>query len=349
MSIVLPAYNEQQEIESAISEMEKQSYKNREILIVDDGSTDNTFNAAKQIAVALNDIQVITTSHGGPSHARNVGIKSSSGEIVFFGECDCTYSADYLELAVKALQDKPTAGAVCLTGGPLEIRRTVAIRCIYLENVLQHTLLNAGKIKPFYAWVYRKEALDKVGGFDENLFQGEDKDLFRRVVSDGNEIAWIPGIHWWHKRSETLFEMAKKWFSRARTRLLFSLKNRLFFDMAKTMAPVWLVVLGIVLLISSQYLVGGILLAVVAAGIFVQAFRTMTATWSSVTEKSVYVYYPVYLATRNFSSGLGYTYGLIRLISLTDSRQESNTQYSVRAVTERKFLARSVTFGHEGD
>ena len=314
VAIILPAYNEQKEISSAISEMTKQTYAKREIIVVDDGSTDGTYDAALSKGNETGEIRVIRANHGGPSFARNLGVKESSGEIVFFGECDCVYDSDYVEKAVNALARNPKAGAVCLTGAPLILRSTLATDCIELENILQHKLLESGKIKPFYAWVFWRDAFNKAGGYDENLFQAEDRDLFNRIVNAGYEIAWVPGINWRHKRVESLSELSKKWFKRGRTRVLFSLKNRLLKDLAKAFAPFWFSVLGILLLFVSA-IAGSLLILLVAALFIVQTARVARIAWPAVERKSVFLKYPVFLVARNFSTALGYSYGVLKFLA----------------------------------
>jgi glycosyltransferase involved in cell wall biosynthesis len=321
VSIIVPAYNEAGEIKEAISQMTHQDYSNREILIVDDGSTDRTFEVASGEAASGNGIRVIRASHGGPSFARNLGVKESTGEVIFFGECDCVYDSDYVQKAIETLRNNPKAGAVCLTGAPLTLKRTFATDCIELENVLQHVLLKKGKIKPFYAWVFTRKAFESVGGFDEKLFQAEDRDLFGRVVNAGFEIALVPGINWRHKRVDTLNELIEKWFRRGRTRVLFSIKNRKFSDLAKTLLPFWLFVSGIILLAISP-VVGAILVLLVVASILVQTLRVASNTWSAVKRKRVFFEYPIFLASRNFSSALGYTYGVIRILILKTQNKE---------------------------
>ncbi|MCL5068196.1 MAG: glycosyltransferase [Thaumarchaeota archaeon] len=315
VSIVVPAYNEEKEIQNALSEMKKQTYPNTEVIVIDDGSTDKTFEAARESGNSIKNFLIVKTNHAGPSASRNAGVKQSKGDIVFFGECDCVYDQDYLEQAVKCLEQEPEAGAVCLTGAPLIERNTIANRCVNLENILQHNLLNSGKIKPFYAWVYRKSVLEQINGFDETLFQAEDKDLFQRAIQAGCKVAWVPGIHWRHKRSETMIELAGKWFSRARMRLLYSLKHRRRFDIGKSIFPVWLLILGLVLMVFVP-LLGSALVLLVALGILYRSLRTTSRTWKSVQQKSIFLYYPVFVLVRNFSSGLGYSYGLFRYVGL---------------------------------
>ncbi|MDG6994405.1 MAG: glycosyltransferase [Nitrososphaerota archaeon] len=315
VSMVLPVFNEEKEIRNALAELGKQTYSNSEIIVVDDGSSDKTCEIAGEVGNSLKNFRVIRTKHRGPSSARNEGTKESKGDIVFFGECDCVYDADYLDKAVVALKKNPEAGAVCLTGGPLNLKSTLATDCIELENKLQHKLLEEGKIKPFYAWVFRREALEKTGGFDERLFQAEDKDLFRRVTEAGYKIAWVPGINWRHKRSETLSELSRKWFARGRTRVLYSLKHGLVTDLAKTLFPLWVFALGVLLLLYSP-LVGGMLILLVLLLFLGQSLRiVLYVRPDSDLAKLVFIY-PVFLIARNFSSGLGYSYGLLRYLGL---------------------------------
>src|SRR5579875_599202 len=122
VSIVLPAYNEENEILSALHDLDSQTYQDKEIIVVDDGSTDSTASLAESFAARNDHTKVIRAKHAGPSAARNLGIKFSSGDVIFFGECDCSYDSRYVERAMNALRANPEAGAVCLTGAPLKVR-----------------------------------------------------------------------------------------------------------------------------------------------------------------------------------------------------------------------------------
>lgn len=321
VSVIIPAFNEENEIEMVINEMLKQTYAKTEIIIVDDGSTDQTYAKASAMLSGHEATKIVRGTHGGPSYARNLGVRESKGDIVFFGECDCIYDPDYIEKAVKALGDNKLAGAVCLTGAPFKLKSTLATDCIELENIQQHNLLKTGRIKPFYAWVFSKSIFITVGGFDEKLFQAEDRDLFNRVVKAGYQIAWVPGIHWRHKRAETLSELGKKWFLRGRTRVLYSVKNRLYLDLAKALLPFWVLVLGILTLFF--FPVFGLALVLFVLILFlIQTSRVMRVTWSSVKPKRVFLEYPMFLATRNFSTALGYTSGIVMIFIRKAQKRE---------------------------
>lgn len=309
VSVVLPVYNEEIAIIPAMEQIERQTFKDRELIVVDDGSTDGTCGMAANWAKGKPDSYIIKTEHLGPSHARNAGVRAARGDILFFAESDCTYSPEYINLAVVKLDEDKDSGGVCLTGAPMTSRVTLATECIEIENKLQHRLLNEGKIKPFYAWVFRKEAFLSVGGFDESLFQGEDKDLFRRFGDAGQKISWIPGVHWWHKRDQTTWTLARKWISRGRSRVRFVLKHAMMRDLAKTVLPLFLTIAGIVLLFVYP-LIGAALLTIVGLAFLAKSLRVTVKTWGEVKTRRAFLGYPFFIAVRNFSTCVGYIVGM---------------------------------------
>jgi GT2 family glycosyltransferase len=250
-----------------------------------------------------------------------VALSQCKGEIVVFLECDCVYDIDYVEKAINALDESPSASAVCLTGAPLKLRSTLATECIEIENIVQHELLKQGKLRPFYAWVFRKQTLVSIGGFDERLFQGEDKDMFRRYTAAGNKVVWVPGVHWRHKRSQTLTNMAIKWVKRGQSRILFVLKHRLFRDLAKTILPFWVLVCGAVTLFIF-WPIGVSMIGLVLFLILCRSMKVTIISWGQVTRKRTYFEYPLFLATRNFCSGIGYSLGLLSVAGTKLRRQK---------------------------
>lgn len=314
VSIVLPAYNSADDLAETLDQLERQSYREREIIVVDDGSTDKTAEIAAAFASIRPDVSLVRTAHLGASHARNSGFKAARGDVIFFSETDCVYDPAYVEKAVAALESQSGAGAVCLTGAPLITRSTLGTQCIDIENKVQHALLAQGKIKPFYAWVYRRDVLEKLGGFDERLFQGEDRDLFRRLQGAGYQVAWVPGINWRHKRDQTLSYLAKRWFTRGRTRLLYTLKHRLWPDVLKTMAPFWLFVAALVIASAVSLAYGLFLALLVPAMITVYSLRNVRISWPYIAKKRIYLGYPLFVTVRNFSMAIGYSYGFAAIL-----------------------------------
>lgn len=334
VSIILPCYNEEKEIRSAIHEVQKQTYQDREIIIVDDGSVDDTTSIAVECCTGHPDSRVIRIEHSGLTHVRNVGMRASKGEVVFFAESDCVYDQDYIEKAIACLDAQPDANAVCLTGGPLKLRSTVATECIEIENVVQHRMLAEGKIKPFYAWVFRREPLVKIGGFDERLFQGEDKDIFRRFQIAGNKVALIPGINWRHKRDQTTWQLARKWFWRGKSRVLYVLKHGLAKDLLRALVPFWIFIIGIYYLFFRPT-VGVILIALVFSLFVGYAILRGKIAWKSLSNRKYLLAYPFFLMIRNFSSALGYMWGLISPYTYSPRRETINSQQDLEGLDAR--------------
>ncbi len=94
VSVVLPVFNGEHQLAGILAELKKQTYANCEIIIVDDGSTDDSYGAALGLAEGAANVRVIRSPHAGASHARNLGVSESRGEVVFFAEADCVYDSE---------------------------------------------------------------------------------------------------------------------------------------------------------------------------------------------------------------------------------------------------------------
>ena len=104
VSVIMPAYNADKYISDSINSVLNQSYKNIELIIVDDKSTDNTAQIAQYYASMYPNIKVIINSENSlAGYSRNVGVYHSSGEYIAFIDADDIYREDYLEKLVKAI------------------------------------------------------------------------------------------------------------------------------------------------------------------------------------------------------------------------------------------------------
>lgn len=88
ISIVLPVYNAEKYLNGIISDIIRQTYANWELIVVDDGSTDNSWSIIQKYAQKDNRIKTITVENGGPSKARNIGIDQATGEYIRFVDAD---------------------------------------------------------------------------------------------------------------------------------------------------------------------------------------------------------------------------------------------------------------------
>jgi glycosyltransferase involved in cell wall biosynthesis len=108
-SIILPTYNRAKLLPMAINSVLDQTYKNYELIVIDDGSTDNT----KQVLKPFQEkIRYIFTDHKGASHARNVGMKAASGRYIAFLDSDDTYLPFKLEIQIDFMEHHSDVGMV---------------------------------------------------------------------------------------------------------------------------------------------------------------------------------------------------------------------------------------------
>ena len=101
ISIVIPIYNKEKYIENLMNSIEKQTYRNYEVIIINDGSTDKSLEICKKMAERNNHIKIISQQNQGPSNARNTGIQNATGENIVFIDADDILEENYLEELVK--------------------------------------------------------------------------------------------------------------------------------------------------------------------------------------------------------------------------------------------------------
>jgi len=310
VSIVVPTYNDEDTIELCLRTLLRQTYPMKEIIVVNDGSTDNTTNILSIIVKEYPSIRIISTEHQGATRTRNVGLRHAKGKIVLFGEGDAIYSRDYLKKAVELFMTDPELGGVCLTGAPWVVKSTFVTECIDVENRIKHKLLRAGKMQPYYAWAYRKEAIEAVGGYDEELLQAEDRDLFSRVKRAGYPIGFVPGINWRHRRDQNTWTYVKRNYVGGKTRILYVMKHRKVAEFFRSVGLLWTPILALPLLIFFPLLSYLILLILALLAIH-KLFSTLRLGWSCVKKRKYLFFIPLFSAIRYVATAIGYTHGLI--------------------------------------
>lgn len=185
ISIVIPLYNKQNSIAATLQSVFAQTYTNYEVIVVDDGSTDESFAVAKQVIGERLEVRgkVIQKANGGVSSARNAGIMAASGEYIAFLDGDDLWGTEYLQVSAKLITDFPNAGIYGTTSG-LVIDDVVQNDCtIYSGH--RGWIKNPWLIGSPYstsATIVDKQVFDIVGGFDERMTHGEDLDMWWRIM-----------------------------------------------------------------------------------------------------------------------------------------------------------------------
>lgn len=233
VSVIIAAYNEAECIGECLSTMKQQTHPSYEIVVVDDGSTDDTPQIVRE-----HGITVFKGSHAGPGMARNSAVPYTSGEILVFVDADMSFHEEFLERLVDPINRFGIVGTftkeeyVANWGNPWA--RCWTINCGLPERK-RHPVDYPDYDKVFRA--IRRADFVKVGGYDD-MGYSEDYSLSRKL---GKMAAYAPGAICYHNNPGSLKDiyLSARWFGRGdqirrepgvalRHTLPFSLKNGLY-------------------------------------------------------------------------------------------------------------------------
>jgi GT2 family glycosyltransferase len=202
-SVVIPAYNAAATVRSAVASALAQTRPELEVVIVDDGSTDDT----GEVVARIDDprVRLHSQPNRGLSAARNAGIRVARGKYIAFLDSDDLWLPSFLELTGRALDAASDPGfaytdAYAFDSLSGKVRRRTAMErngppipppdraADFLLELLKRNFVYVSTAVP-------RSVLDSVGCFDETLTAVEDYELWLRIVIAGHQPIWIPGQH----------------------------------------------------------------------------------------------------------------------------------------------------------
>jgi len=190
VSIIIPAYNKAELTVKAVKSVLDQTYSNVELIVVDDGSTDNTKEKMFKFG---NQIQYIHKDNGGCCSARNKGIELAKGDYFAFLDCDDTYEPDKIKMCVQFLQNNKEYGAVHTAANFIDEKGNTLRIYSHLRSQKTGWISNVLILKNYICNstpVMRRECINKVGNFDESIFTPADWDLMIRI-SEKYRVGYI--------------------------------------------------------------------------------------------------------------------------------------------------------------
>lgn len=216
VSLVVPAYNEGVVIQAAIRSLLELDYPNYEIIVIDDGSTDDTYEKALSIAAEsrIVSVRVITKKNGGKAEALNTGMSVARGEFVLNMDGDSKLSKNVIRACVRHFDD-PRIGAVA--GNVKVINRENIWSNIqaleYVEGLAMarkaQSFVRAVNIIPGPLGMFRKSVLQEIKGYDHDTF-AEDCDLTLKLLMRGWHIAYEPDAIAWVETPSRLLDLLKQ-------------------------------------------------------------------------------------------------------------------------------------------
>ena len=227
VSVIVCSYNGGRTLAACLDSLGKLNYPDYEIILVDDGSTDDTRDIAEQFP----HVRYIYQENHGLSHARNTGATAATGDIFAYTDSDCMADLDWLYYLIGTLVSGDYAGVggpnmtppaenwiqACVAaapGGPSHVLLT--------DTIAEHI---PGCNMAFYRW-----AFENIGGFDPEYHKaGDDVDFCWRLQQAGCVIAFSPTAIVWHHRRFTLRAFLKQQDGYGEAESLLRFKHLIFF------------------------------------------------------------------------------------------------------------------------
>jgi hypothetical protein len=183
-TVIIPVYNGAHFLRGAIDSVLAQNYSPLEIIVVDDGSSDNLKGAVRELNA---DVRFFEQRNSGPAAARNLGIRNATGEFFAFLDVDDLWPQDTLSTLADRLIEQPELDVVYGYG---QLMRSDE------SGKAPEFIGNARESFPYYigSALYRRRAFDQVGLFDEGLLFDEDTDWFGRARETGLGIERLDRI-----------------------------------------------------------------------------------------------------------------------------------------------------------
>jgi glycosyltransferase involved in cell wall biosynthesis len=227
VSVIVCSYNGGRTLAACLDSLGKLNYPRYEVILVDDGSTDDT----AYIAAQSPRVRYIRQDNHGLSHARNTGAAAANGDVFAYTDSDCMADVDWLSYLISALLSGNYAGVgganvtppaqnwvqACVAaapGGPNHVLLT--------DTIAEHI---PGCNMAFYRW-----AFDSIGGFDVEYHKaGDDVDFCWRLQQAGSVIAFSPAAIVWHHRRLTVLAFFRQQDGYGEAESLLRFKHLIFF------------------------------------------------------------------------------------------------------------------------
>jgi GT2 family glycosyltransferase len=200
VSVVVCTYNGSRTLEQCLRSLLALDYPDYEVIVVDDGSTDNT----RDILARFPRVRAIHQPNRGLSAARNVGLRAATGPIVAYTDSDCYADPDWLTHLVDHLA---RSGAAAVGGPNLSPEEGRVAACVAAAPGQPTHVLESDQTAehvPGCNMAFRREALEAINGFDPQYRKaGDDVDVCWRLQQAGYWITFAPGAFVWHHRRQT--------------------------------------------------------------------------------------------------------------------------------------------------
>jgi glycosyltransferase involved in cell wall biosynthesis len=195
ISIIVPCYNQGIYLKEAIQSALASTYRPLELIIINDGSTDNSLELAKELEAKHPEVRVLDQANAGVSKARNTGIAAAQGEYILPLDGDDLIAATYIEQAFAILSSHPEVKVVyCQAEKFTETtRKPLKLKPFSLQQLAKDNMI-------FITALIRKADAVAVGGFSVDMnFGREDWEFWIKFLKNGGEVVQLPLVGFFYR------------------------------------------------------------------------------------------------------------------------------------------------------
>lgn len=319
-SVIVPTYNRVDEIKELLQSLTKQILPKEkfEVIIVDDGSTDNTLEylAQYQNESGVN-LRVLKQVHKGPGEARNLGMANADGKYMLFIDSDCIADPNWLQAYSDAVSVQDAAGF----GGPDAVLDSFSPVQKAIDYSMTSFITTGGirghskkKISKYYPRSFnmgiRHDVYDKIGGMNK-LRHGQDIEFSHRIISVGEPVIKVDGAVVYHKRRMSIRKFFRQVYNWGAARINLYKIDKKMLELVHMIPPFAVILSGLIIILAIVF--PYIFLPVIAAGIFILILMAIHGIFK-YNDARVFWYIPVIVPTQIIGYGLGFINGFIRRI-----------------------------------
>ena len=324
-SIIIPSYNRADEINELLSSLESLDFSNEkfEIIIADDGSTDNTAELVKYFQNKSSyTLKYFSQQNKGPGAARNLGMQNASGDFFIFVDSDVTVPPEWLKEIDRAL-NREKAEAF---GGPDTYLDSFPALLKAINYSMTSFITTGGlrgkkgkKLAKFYPRSFNmglsKKLLEKIGGFG-GLRHGQDIEFSNRIIRSGAKTIFVEKAHVYHKRRTNLRRFWKQVFNWGMARINLYKIDPAMFELLHA-APAAVTALTALIALLAIFFPLFLLLFEIGLGLALLVLLfSMLDSFFIYKQFAPALYLPLVIPIQIFGYGSGFIFNFLRRVVL---------------------------------
>tara|TARA_R110002020_G_scaffold260035_2_gene474253 strand:+ start:10749 stop:11525 length:777 start_codon:yes stop_codon:yes gene_type:complete len=195
VSIIIPCYNQASYLAQTIESALKSTYPELEIIIINDGSTDNSKEVAEELTEKYTNVYLLNQKNAGVTSARNSGIEFSKGKYILPLDGDDLISSNYISEAIQVLEKKPEVKVVYCEAVKFDEfgQKPWKLKDFNLNLLARDNMI-------FVSGIFRKVDCLAVGGFSDDMKMGrEDWEFWIKMLKNGGDVIKLPFIGFFYR------------------------------------------------------------------------------------------------------------------------------------------------------